>query len=318
MIVLVTGASGFVGMAVVGRLATHSDFTPRAVVRSENQHLPSAVATVQISGLTSDVDWSASLQGVEVVVHAAARVHVMQDTSADPLIEFRRVNVDGTLNLARQAATAGVKRFVFISSIKVNGEGAPLEKPCRAEDSPAPVDPYGVSKLEAEQGLRQLAKETGLEVVIIRPPLIYGPGVKANFLRLMKGVERGIPLPLASINNCRSLVYLGNLVDAIVVALKHPKAADQTYLVCDGEDVSTPELVRRIAAAFGTSARLIPFPLGLMRLAGMMTGKTAAVDRLLGSLVVDSGKIRRELGWQAPFNMQEGLKATAQWYRRSS
>jgi nucleoside-diphosphate-sugar epimerase len=237
----------------------------------------------------------------------------MDETAGDPLIAYRQVNVAGTENLARQAVEHGVRRLVFLSSIKVHGEETAV--PYTEQHLAAPQDPYGASKLEAEKILHEISTETGLEVVIIRPPLVYGPGVKANFLNLLKIVERGVPLPLASITNARSLVYLGNLIDAIVTCATHPRAAGQTFLVSDGEDVSTPQLIRQLATALDRPARLLPFPPSLMRLAGKLTGKSMAVDRLLGSLVVDSGKIRRELGWKPPYTMAEGLAETAKWYK---
>ena len=315
MRVLVTGASGFVGLALLQRLKQSVDHDVRGVLRSETPVLSVGTDITVVPGLDVDTAWQEALAGINVVIHTAARVHVMNDTLADPLAEFRRVNVEGTLNLARQAADAGVRRFIFVSSIKVNGEDTPHGKPFTEDDTPAPVDPYGISKREAEERLRQLAAETGLEVVIIRPPLIYGPGVKANFLNLLKIVDKGLPLPLASITNARSLLYLGNLIDAIVLCIDHPQAAGQVFLVSDGEDVSTSELIRRVATALDRRARLLPFPPSLMRLAGKLTGKSMAVDRLLGSLVIDSGKIRRELGWTPPYTMADGLAATAKWYK---
>jgi len=236
----------------------------------------------------------------------------MDDPSADPLTEFRKVNVEGTAQLALEAAKAGVKRLVYISSIKVNGEESAI---AYSTDSPvAPSDPYGISKWEAEEALRRIEAETGLEVVVVRPTLVYGPGVKANFLNMMKIISKGIPLPLASINNKRSLIYVGNLVDALAVCATHPAAAGKTYLVSDGEDVSTPELLRRVAFALGVPARLLQFPVLLMKLLGKLTGKSGAVNRLTGSLTVDSSKIRQELGWTPPFSMEEGLLETAAWF----
>jgi len=248
------------------------------------------------------------------VTHLAARVHIMNDTVTDPLTEFRKVNVDGTLKLARDAAVAGVRRFVYISSIKVNGEES---SESYTPDSPAsPSDPYGISKWEAEVGLHKIASETGLEVVVVRPTLVYGPGVKANFLNMMKIICKSIPLPFASIRNRRSLIYVGNLVDALAVCATHPDAAGKTYMVSDGEDVSTPDLIRRTASALGVPVRLLPFPVSLMKLLGKLTGKGGVVNRLTGSLTVDSSKIRRELGWVPPFTMEEGLLETAAWYKK--
>lgn len=315
MNVLVTGATGFVGTALLERLGRETCQVRVAVLAEERtDHLPETVEKVVVQPLSDMTEYADALRGIDVVIHLAARVHVMNEDAADPLAEFRRVNVAGTETLARQAAAAGVRRLVFLSSVKVNGEGR--GEPYTEDDPPAPEDPYGVSKQEAEDVLRQVAADTGLEVVIIRPPLVYGPGVKANFRRLLETVRRGIPLPLACIHNSRSLVGLGNLVDAVTVCATHPRAAGQTFLVSDGEDVSTPELVRRIAASFGRPPRLFPVPLSLMRLAGTLTGKRAAVDRLAGSLTVDSSKIRRELGWQPPFTMEQGLAETAEWFSK--
>lgn len=232
----------------------------------------------------------------------------MDDRASDPLAGFREVNTDGTLNLARQAAQAGVRRFVFVSSIKVNGEGraaAYLET-----DAPAPQDPYAISKWEAEQGLQRIARETGLEVVVLRPPLVYGPGVKANFLQLMQAVQRGWPLPLGAIHNRRSLLFLGNFVDAIRLCVVHPDAAGQTFLLDDGGPVSTPELIRALAHAMGRPARLLAVPAGVLELAGMLLGKRAAVGRLAGSLYADSSRIRSRLEWAPPYSMEAGLAAT--------
>jgi UDP-glucose 4-epimerase len=238
----------------------------------------------------------------------------MSDATADPLAEFRRVNVQGTLNLARQAATVGARRFVFVSSIKVNGETTQRGRPFTADDAPAPRDPYGVSKMEAEQGLREIALQTGMEVVIIRPPLVYGPKVKANFAVMMRWLRRGVPLPLGALHNQRSLVALDNLVDLIATCLTHPGGANQTFLVSDGEDVSTTELLRRMAKAMGRPARLIPVPAGWLKLAAALVGKQDVVQRLCGSLQVDIGKTRRLLDWTPPQLLDEGLRQAANGY----
>jgi nucleoside-diphosphate-sugar epimerase len=272
---------------------------------------------VEVAGLGANTDWSGALQDVSVVIHLAARVHVMHDTARDPLDEFRRINVAGTLRLARQAAANGVKRFVFVSSVKVNGESTAEGHSFREIDAPAPLDPYGISKSEAEAALRQLAVETGMEVVIVRPPLLYGPEVKGNFAQMLGVLSKGTYLPLASVRNLRSFIYVGNMADVLISCATHPAAANQTYLVSDGVDVSTPDLLKMAGEAMGRPARLIPFPTSLLRLAGRLAGKTAQIDRLLGSLRIDSGKIRRELNWTPPFTMQQGLRATAEWYRNT-
>lgn len=310
--VLITGASGFVGLAMVNRLLVHPKFTPRSAVRQVNHQLSATSDVRQVGDLVQNTDWRAALHRIDVVVHAAARVHVMNDAVADPLAEFRKVNVDGTLNLARQASAAGVKRFLFISSIKVNGEETLPGKPYSAADIPAPVDPYGVSKIEAEQGLRQLSEETGMDVVIIRPPLVYGPGVKANFLSMMRWLKKGIPLPFGAIHNKRSLVALDNLVDLIVTCIEHPAAANQTFLAGDGEDLSTTELLQRMAKALGRPARLIPVPSKVLELGASMLGKQALMQKLCGSLQVDISKAGELLGWTPPVSVDEALRKTAE------
>lgn len=272
---------------------------------------------IPVGDIGKTTDWQLALQNIEVVVHLAARVHIMNDDAVDPLLEFRRVNVDGTLNLARQAAAAGVKRFIFISSIKVNGEATPPGKPYSADAMPAPIDPYGISKREAEDGLRQLAVQTGIEVVIIRPPLVYGPGVKANFLEMMKWLHKGIPLPLGAIHNRRSLVALDNLVDLIVTCVEHPAAAHQTYLVADGEDLSTTDLLRRMGVALGKPAKLLPVPAWLLTAGAKMIGKSALSQRLCGSLQVDISKNRELLGWVPPIKVDDALRLTAEYFLRS-
>lgn len=315
MKVLVTGATGFVGHFLCQRLLAENFNVCGTLLELESPlSLSEGVAPIVIQPLAHDTPWFTVLTGIDTIIHLAARVHIMDDPSSHPLTEFLKVNRDGTIQLAKEAAKAGVKRFVFISSIKVNGEET--STPYTEKLPVQPLDPYGVSKWEAELALRQIANETGLEVVVVRPTLVYGPGVKANFLNMMKVIKCGIPLLLASITNKRSLIYVGNLVDALAVCATHPAAAGKTYLVSDGEDISTPELISRTASALGVPARLFPFPVPLMKLAGKLTGKSAAVNRLTGSLTVDSSKIKRELDWKPPFTMDEGLRATADWFKR--
>ena len=311
MMILVTGGNGFVGSAILKRAIKDGQYGIRATVRQTNSVFPPRVEEVVVGDIAPDTDWSVALGGVSAVVHCAARVHVMADTAANPLDEFRRVNVQGTLNLARQAAAAGVRRFVFVSSIKVNGEGTQPGHPFTPDDVPGPLDAYGVSKMEAEQGLREIAVQSGMEVVIIRPPLVYGLGVKANFQAMMRWLARGVPLPLGAIHNQRSLVALDNLVDLIVTCLTHPAAANQTFLVSDGEDVSTTELLRRMGEALGRPARLIPVPASWLKLAAALVGKPDVAQRLCGSLQVDIEKTRRLLGWSPLLTLDEGLRRAA-------
>ncbi|GGY76490.1 UDP-glucose 4-epimerase [Marinobacter zhanjiangensis] len=252
------------------------------------------------------------LASADVVVHCAARVHVMADSAADPLTEFRRVNVDGSLDLARRAAEVGVRRFVFISSVKVNGEHTDYRPPFEADEPPGPEDPYGISKREAEDGLRALARETGMEVVIVRPPLVYGPGVKGNFRSLLKLARLPIPLPFGVIENRRSLVYLENLVDFIVCVAQHPQAANETFLVSDGKDMSTTQLLRVLRRSTGSAAMLLPVPVVCFWWAGALLGKKPLVQRLCGSLQLDISKARQLLSWSPPFSVEEGLANTVQ------
>lgn len=308
---LVTGASGFVGRALVAELVGRGINTRGAVRRAVTLH-PGA-ESVAVGEMGNHTDWHEALTDARWVVHLAARAHVIHETAADPLGTFRAINTDGTLNLAQQAAEVGVRRFVFVSTLKVNGEGR--DTPYTESDLAAPQDLYAISKWEAEQGLRDIAARTGMEVVILRAPLVYGPGVGANFLRLMQVVDKGWPLPLGGVANRRSLIYLGNLVDAIAACLTHSAAANKTFLLSDGEDVSTPELIRRLAFTLRRPARLFSIPSLLLRPVGALLGKRQAVDRLLGSLAVDSSLIRKELNWSPPFSMGQGLAETAKWYR---
>lgn len=306
---LVTGASGFVGRSLCTELLRRGR-TVRAAVRSANAEIDDCEREA-VGAIDGGTDWAQALYGVEVVIHLAARVHVMKDNTANPLEEFRKVNVAGTEHLARCAAIAGVKRLVYVSSIKVNGEATSEGKKFSESDVPDPHDPYGISKMESEQALHRVAAETGLEVVIVRPPLVYGAGVKGNFAQMLNILAKEIPLPLASVHNRRSLIYVGNLVDALILCATHPAAAGQTYLVSDGEDISTSDLLRRLGEAMGHPARLLPCPQGLLKLAGRLTGRADKIERLLGSLRVDSGKIHRELGWIPPYTVRQGLQVTA-------
>jgi nucleoside-diphosphate-sugar epimerase len=305
--ILVTGASGFIGQALCA--AASAGHRVRRAVRRPAGDDPTAVT---VGELAPETDWRRALEGVQCVVHLAARTHVLRETARDPLAEYRRVNVAGTVRLAEQAAQAGVRRLVFMSSVKVNGDST--QRPFTERDEPRPEDGYGFSKRDAERALGRFAGTAGMEVVILRPPLVYGPGVKGNFLRLLDGVARRVPLPLASIRNRRSLIYVGNLVDAVLAAIAAPRAAGGTYLLSDGEDVSTPELVREMARALGVAPRLLPCPSSWLRLAGAVTGRRAAVARLTGSLQVDSTAARRDLQWRPRYTLAQGLAETARWY----
>ena len=301
--ILVTGGSGFVGSALIKRLLSeHRDIL--AVGRSD-VNLP--VETVKVSSFSELGALGQRLGSIDVVVHCAARAHIMNDDTVDPLAEYRKVNVDGTLNVARHALEVGVKRFLFVSSIKVNGEHTPPGRPFTEEAAPAPEDPYGISKYEVERELQALCAETGMELVIIRPPLVYGPGVKGNFASMIRLMEKGLPLPLGAVRNKRSLVALDNLVDLIVTCVDSPAAANQVFLAADGQDISTTELLRNVANAMGKPARLLPVPSGLLMLGASLFGKKAVAKRLLGSLQVDISKARELLGWQPPVSVEEGL-----------
>ncbi len=312
---LITGATGFIGQAACKQLLS-SGWAVKGTVRSSSQNvanLPDGVIPCSVNTLGPGTDWRVALSGIDVIVHLAARVHIMKETAENSLMEFRQVNTHATERLARMAAQTGVRRLVFLSTIKVNGENTGNQAFTEA-DTPNPQDDYALSKWEAEQALKRVAVETGLDVVILRAPLVYGPGVKGNFMRLLQAVQRGIPLPLASIRNRRSLTFLGNLVEAIITCMTHPQAKGKTYLVCDDEHISTAELISRIAHALGKPARLWPFPVDLLRLAAKLAGKSSEADKLLSSLLVDSSKIRSELGWKPSSSLDQGLAETARWY----
>lgn len=310
MKILITGANGFVGKAVWQRFAGQPGVNALGSVRT-TEIAKSNEKWFSAGDLTSSADWSELLEGVDAVVHTAARVHVLNEVATDPLAEFRRINVHGTMQLARQAAAAGVKRFVFVSSIKVNGESTARGRPFRADDVPAPSDPYGISKLEAESALRKIELSTEMEVVIVRPPLVYGPGVKANFAAMMSWLSRGVPLPLGAIENSRSLVALDNLVDLLHLCVRHPAAGGQTFLVSDGDDVSTTQLLREMGKALGCKARLISLPVAWLEWGAALAGKREVARRLCGSLQVDIEKTRSVLQWRPPLSLTEGLKKAA-------
>ncbi|WP_423186040.1 UDP-glucose 4-epimerase family protein [Alishewanella sp. d11] len=301
-VILITGHTGFVGSALVAAL---SGSQLRLVGR---RHIAGQPGQFFQKELTTTEDYSDCLAGVSVVIHAAARVHVMDDTAADPLAAYREVNVAGTLNLARQAAASGVKRFIFISTIKVNGESTLPGCPLTSSDISQATDAYGISKVEAEVALKSLCAETGMEFVIIRPPLVYGPDVKANFAAMLKLAKKNLPLPLGAIHNARSMVALDNLVDLIVTCIEHPKAANQIFLVSDDNDVSTTELLKLMVEAYGKKPWLIPVPMSWFRLAGKLTGKQAIVDRLCGNLQVDITHTKETLGWKPPISVAEGIR----------
>jgi len=314
--ILVTGATGFVGRMLCAELIRLGN-PVQAALRDSASLGVAGCEPVKISNIQSDTDWTNALRGVDTVVHLAARVHVMHETSSDPLSAFRMVNTAGTENLARQAVRAGVRRFVYLSSIKVNGEQTLPSRPFTEADLPAPLDPYGVSKCEAEEGLRKIAQQTDMEVVIIRPPLVYGPGVKGNFLNMMRWLHKGVPLPLGAITNARSLIALENLIDLIVTCLHHPNAANQTLLVSDGEDLSTTELLKRTASAMGRKARLIPVPELILQTGARVLGKPELSQRLCGSLQVDISKAGELLGWKPSVTVDQALKKTVEHFLRN-
>lgn len=312
--ILVTGASGFVGQALCSSLLMQG-YVIRAAVRSSDSMGPSrGLDVVAVGEVGAQTDWSVPLLGVDCVIHCAARAHVMHEKEADVLAAYRAVNVDGTRRLAEQAVESGVKRLVYLSSIKVNGEQTSKDLCFTATDLSKPEDPYGISKCEAEQVLLGVAARTKLEVVIIRPPLVYGPGVKGNFHSMLKWLSRGIPLPLGAFHNMRSLVGIDNLVDLIITCIDHSVAANQIFLVSDGEDLSTTDLLCRLGKALHKPARLLPVPASALEVTAQLAGKRAVVQRLLGNLQVDISKLREVLDWSPPVSVDEGLQKTADWF----
>ncbi|WP_351000793.1 SDR family oxidoreductase [Shewanella sp. TB7-MNA-CIBAN-0143] len=317
MEIVLTGISGFVGQALLPRLLNKEN-NIRAAVRNPNKTRGGQVSLFPIDNICKNQNWEIIVTGADIVIHCAARVHIMHDSSSSPLDEFREVNTYGTLNLAQQAADAGVKRFIFISSIKVNGESTEHSFPFKPDDAFIPTDPYGLSKYEAEIGLRRIAKETGMEIVIIRPPLVYGPNVKANFSSMMKWVYKGVPLPLGGLkHNKRSFVSVDNLVDLIITCIDHPKAANQTLLVSDNDDVSTTGLLQNMATALSVPNRLIPVPASWFNVASRIIGKPAIAQRLCGSLQVDISQTKDILGWAPPQTMAQGFKKTAEAFLKN-
>jgi len=306
--ILVTGATGFIGKEVVNSLLAADKFQTVAIaVRKNIGFWDKRVVPHLINNLEHNLDWSFALEGISTIVHCAARVHVMSDKSINPLKDYRQVNVKGTINLAHQAAQAGVKRFVFISSIKVNGETTNLGSPFTADDKPAPQDAYGISKHEAEKGLIEIADSSDMDLVIIRPTLVYGPGVKANFLSMINWINSGIPLPLGSINNKRSMVSLDNLVHFILVCLSHPKAANQIFLVSDDEDISITDLLHRIYKISGKPNRLIAISPKLIKIIATIVGRKDIAIRLCSNLQVDIKKSCLLLNWKPPYNIDKSL-----------
>ncbi len=312
--ILVTGGTGFVGSALLRRVVKRPGSRILAWVRRPDALLP--VGVIPVVPSHNRIFAVGSLRGcVDTVVHCAARVHVMNETAADPLAEFRKINVELTLDLARAAIAAGATRFIFLSTIKVHGESSSSGSPFTAHDAPSPADPYALSKLEAEEQLRNLANETGLELVVIRVPLVYGPGVKGNFRSMMRWLDAGVPLPLGGIDNRRSLLALDNLVELIDLCIDHPAAANRTLLVSDGEDLSTSELLGRLAAALGRRARLLPFPEHWLAKCARLFGREHVYQRLAGNLQVDASETRELLGWEPSVGVDQALKMTADHYR---
>ena len=306
---LITGANGFIGRALISKLALQTNYFIRASVRKKTIQFPRQIEVFENMEASSNTNWTDALRDIDVVIHLLARVHVMHDKVANPLLEFRNINVNATIALAKIAAKQGIKRFIFLSTVKVNGEST-SNKPFSEFDLPHPQDAYAISKWEAEEALKKISKDTGMELVIIRSPLAYGPNVKANFLKMIQYVKRGIPLPLGAIQNKRSLIGIDNLVDFIVTTICHPKAANHTFLISDDEDISTTDLLRRIGKHIGKPARLIPLHPRILSFLFNILGRKDFGDRLLGSLEVDITKAKKLLAWSPPKTLDEGLKVT--------
>lgn len=304
---LITGATGFVGRELLQQLAKGSIYQLRAAVRNNIENLPADVLAYRIGNIDADTDWHKPLAECRTVIHTAARAHIMNDTAQNPLTEFRRVNVEGTLNLARQAIDAGVKRFIFISSIKVNGEGE-SNRVYHFNDPVAPEDDYGLSKWETEQGLKALCSKSVMELVVIRPPLIYGPGVKGNLELLAKVIDKGLPLPFGAIKNQRDMLSLNNLIDLIKTCIEHPAAPGQVFLCCDNEPISTPQLIKLMASGLEKTARLWPVPVSVLNLLACVTGRQAMIKRLSSDFRIDMQHTMNTLEWQPPFSVAESMR----------
>ncbi len=309
--VLVTGANGFIGSSILTKLQLSKQYSIRAAVRKSVVSYQDDIDVYENLELAPNTNWMTALSSVDVVIHCAARAHLLKDTSADPLADFRRVNTEGTLSLAHQAARAGVKRFIFLSSVGVNGAETKT-RPFIADDMPNPHSPYAQSKFEAEVGLMDLAKESNMSVVIVRPPLVYGPNAPGNFGALCRIVQKGLPLPFGRINNVRSFIYLDNLIDLIHCCVDHLNATNQIFLASDDEDLSTTELLKKMSAAFEQRMILLPVPVSVLKLGAQLMGKSKQAQQLLGSLTVDIEKTKLTLGWKPPFSVEQGLRRMAE------
>ena len=308
--VLITGANGFIGNSIVMRLTTFGGYKVRVAIRKKSAAFPDSVEVFENLDISKKTDWTRALEKIDIVIHCAARVHVMKDISKDPILDFRKINTDGTLNLARQAELSGVKRFIFLSSLGVNGEKT-INHPFRADDTPHPHSPYTQSKMEAEIGLMEMSKTNKMSVVIIRPPLVYGHNAPGNFGSLISIVKKQIPLPLGAVNNKRSFIFLDNLVDMIICCLSHPNAANQIFLVSDDADLSTTQLLKKIGKALGKTIFLLPIPVLILNVSAKCIGKAKVAQQLLGSLQVDMEKTKSLLGWTPPFSVDDALRKTA-------
>jgi len=315
--ILITGATGFVGRALFENLKSKKKYFAHLTTRTNQEELFEGGKAFNIGEIDANTDWKDALDGVDCIIHCAARAHMTEKKQTDSLNAYRTINVDGTRNLAKQAVSIGIKRFIFLSSIKVNGEGTIASKSFKYNDISQPEDAYGISKWETEKALLEISKQTGLEVVIIRPPLVYGEGVKGNFLRLLDIVYKQIPLPFAKINNLRSFIALDNLIDLIICCIEHPKAGGKTFLVSDGEDLSTSDLIMKLSKLMDKSPRLFQVPQLIIQLIGRLVGKSSEVKRLLESLRVDNSYTREILGWSPVLSLDESLAKTVRWYLKN-